>query len=197
MNVKEGLLGGEEKTVFLNDIEVDPKKIKAVLINEIVPLDPADDFYGTRDSAYLSTTLPLFQKAGIQVDSAYELLDRGIYLTNAIKTPKTTTTIETQTITENLPLLEKELSLFPNVEVIMLMGDVAKKAFNQIAKKQGQKNVIPAVATYKLRQTEIYYGKIRLFPSYIMTGKNVLIEKSKVTMAAEDIAKMYQLITKK
>lgn len=29
-----------------------------------------------------------------------------------------------------------------------------------------------------------------------MTGKNVLIEKSKVTMAAEDIAKMYQVITK-
>lgn len=196
MNVKEALMAGAEKSIFLNDIEVDPKTIKAVLINEVFPLDPTDDFYGATDGAYLSTTLPLFQQAGIYVDSAHDLLDLGIYLTNAIKTPKHTTTIETQTITENLPLLEKELSLFPNIEVIMLMGDVAKKAFNQIAKKQQKKNAIPSVATYKIRQNEIYYGKIRLLPSYIMTGKNVLIEKSKVTMAAEDIAKMYQVITK-
>ena len=196
MNVKEALMAGAEKSIFLNDIEVDPKTIKAVLINEVVPLDPTDDFYGATDGAYLSTTLPLFQQAGIYVDSAHDLLDLGIYLTNAIKTPKHTTTIEIQTITENLPLLEKELSLFPNIEVIMLMGDVAKKAFNQIAKKQQKKNAIPSVATYKIRQNEIYYGKIRLLPSYIMTGKNVLIEKSKVTMAAEDIAKMYQVITK-
>ena len=195
MNIKEALKAGAGESIFLNDIEVDPKTIKAVLINEVVPLDPTDDFYGATDGAYLSTTLPLFQKAGIHIDSAYDLLALGIYLTNAIKTPKHTT-IETQTITENLPLLEKELSLFPNVEVIMLMGDVAKKAFNQIAKKQQKKNAIPSVATYKIRQTEFYYGKIRLLPSYIMTGKNVLIEKSKVTMAAEDIAKMYQVITK-
>lgn len=54
----------------------------------------------------------------------------------------------------------------------------------------------PPLQLIKIRQTEIYYGKIRLLPSYIMTGKNVLIEKSKVTMAAEDIAKMYRVITK-
>ena len=32
-------------------------------------------------------------------------------------------------IEESLPYLERELALFPNVKVIMLMGDVAKKAF--------------------------------------------------------------------
>ena len=120
----------------MNDIEVDPKTIKAVLINEVVPLDPTDDFYGATDGAYLSTTLPLFQQAGIYVDSAHDLLDLGIYLTNAIKTPKHTTTIETQTITENLPLLEKELSLFPNIEVIMLMGMSPKSLQSNRQKQQ-------------------------------------------------------------
>lgn len=33
-------------------------------------------------------------------------------------------------IENSLPYLEAELSLFPNVKVIMLMGDVAKKAFS-------------------------------------------------------------------
>ena len=76
----------------------------------------------------------------------------------------------------------------------MLMGDVAKKAFNCIAKKTTKKNVVPSVSTYKLRGSELYYGSIRILPSYIMTGGNILIERSKVQMAAEDIATMLSLI---
>ena len=94
----------------------------------------------------------------------------------------------------SLPYLEAELSLFPNTKVIMLMGDVARKAFNMITKKATGKNAIPAVSTYKLRNSEIYYKGIRVMPSYIMTGGNILIEKSKVTMATEDIAAMSAMI---
>ena len=94
----------------------------------------------------------------------------------------------------SLPWLEQELSLFPNVKVIMLMGDVAKKMFNQIARKTAKRNPIPSGATYKLRATPFYFGDIRVMPSYIMTGGNILIEKSKVAMAAADIAAMAELI---
>lgn len=76
----------------------------------------------------------------------------------------------------------------------MLMGDVTKKAFNMIAKKSAKKNVVSAVSTYKLRNSEIYYKGVRVMPSYIMTGGNILIEKSKVTMATEDIAIMLEII---
>ena len=85
--------------------------------------------------------------------------------------------------------------MFPNVKVIMLMGDVAKKAFNMISKKVTKKNAVPSVSTYKLRNTEILYNGIRIIPSYIMTGQNILIEKSKFEMSSEDIATMYRLIT--
>ena len=94
-----------------------------------------------------------------------------------------------------MPYLEKELNLFPNVQVIMLMGDVAKKCFNRITKKSTKRNIVPAISTYKLRNTELYYQNIRIMPSYIMTGKNILIEKSKVRMAAEDLAIMYEIIS--
>ena len=48
--------------------------------------------------------------------------------------------------------------------------------------------------TYKLRNTEIFYNGIRIMSSYIMTGQNILIEKSKFEMASKDIETMYRLI---
>lgn len=76
----------------------------------------------------------------------------------------------------------------------MLMGDVSKKVFNMIAKKQQGKNIIPSVPTYKLRNSKIYYKEMRIIPSYIMTGGNLLIEKSKVNMITEDIITMLNII---
>ena len=180
--------------IRLNNIEIDPLTIRAMMINEVVPSDPLQDFYGASDADYLKTTIPLFQGAGAEAASIQDILQMGIYLTNAVKTPKTGNTIEKSRIENSLPYLEAELSFFPNLKVIMLMGDVAKKAYNMIAKKSAKKNVIPAVSTYKLRNSEIYDKGIRIMPSYIMTGGNLLIETSKVTMVTEDIAVMLKII---
>lgn len=190
LETKAGMADG----IYLNNIEINPLSIKAVMINEVVPSDPLQDFYGIPDADYLKTTLPLLQNAGTDVHSIEDILQMGIYITNAVKTPKTESAIDKSMIENGLPYLEAELSLFPNIKVIMLMGDVAKKAFNMITKKKTKKNAVPAVSTYKLRNSEIYYEGIRVMPSYIMTGKNILIEKSKVTMAAEDVARMLALI---
>lgn len=196
MNIKKELeaKAGIANAIYLNDIEVDPLTIKAIMINEVVPADPAQDFYGSADADYLKTTIPLLQGAGAAVASIQDVLQMGIYITNAVKTPKTEYTIDKSSIEKSLPYLEAEISLFPNVKVIMLMGDVAKKAFNMITKKATKKNAVPAVSTYKLRNSEIFYQGIRVMPSYIMTGGNILIEKSKVTMATEDIATMLEII---
>ena len=196
MNIKKELETkvGIASDIYLNDIDIDPLTIKAIMINEVVPADPVQDFYGAPDTDYLKTTIPLLQGAGTAVSSIQDILQLGIYITNAVKAPKTEYVIDKSSIENSLPYLEAELSLFPNIKVIMLMGDVAKKAFNMITKKATKKNAIPAVSTYKLRSSEIYYEGIRVMPSYIMTGGNILIEKSKVTMATEDIATMLEII---
>lgn len=183
-----------EADLRFNNVDVAPETIRAIMINEIVPSCPEEDFYGKPDSAYMSTTIPLFRKAGIEVDSIWDILNNGIYITNAVKTPKSEYAVSKESIEESLPYLERELALFPNVKVIMLMGDVAKKAFNIISKKATKKNAVPSVSTYKLRNTEIFYKGIRIIPSYIMTGQNILIEKSKFEMVSEDIGTMYRLI---
>ena len=196
MNIKSELqqLCGDTQNLRLNDVNIEPETIQAIMINEVVPSCPEDDFYGKPDSAYMSTTIPMFRKAGIEVGLVQDILNRGIYITNAVKTPKSEYAVSKESIENSLPYLGKELALFPNVKVIMLMGDVAKKAFNMISKKTTKKNAVPSISTYKLRNTEIIYKGIRIIPSYIMTGQNILIEKSKFEMASEDIETMYRLI---
>lgn len=196
MNIKSELqqLCGDTQNLRLNDVNIEPETIRAIMINEVVPSCPEEDFYGKQDSAYMSTTIPLFRKAGIEVNSIQDILDHGIYITNAVKTPKSEYAVSKESIEDSLPYLEKELALFPNVKVIMLMGDVAKKAFNMICKKATKKNAVPSISTYKLRNTEIFYNGIRIMSSYIMTGHNILIEKSKFEMASKDIETMYRLI---
>ena len=196
MNIKSELqqLCGDTQNLRLNDVNIEPETIWTIMINEVVPSCPEEDFYGKQDSAYMSTTIPMFRKAGIEIGSVQDILNNGIYITNAVKTPKSEYAVSKESIEDSLPYLEKELALFPNVKVIMLMGDVAKKAFNMICKKATKKNAVPSISTYKLRNTEIFYNGIRIMPSYIMTGQNILIEKSKFEMASKDIETMYRLI---
>lgn len=177
---------------FINKYHCNPESIKVVMINEVVPEDVKDDFY-VPDSSYSQSIIGLFSNAGILCDMQ-ELLEKGIYVCNAVKTPKEQSVIPILQIKDSLDELEAELSLFDNLKVIMLMGDVARKAFNMIAKKQTGKNVIPSGSTYKLRHNEYFYHDIRVMPSYICTGGNLLIEKGKVSIISEDIQLMLSII---
>ena len=196
MNIKEELIKIVSITedIQLNDVDIDPEKIKAVMINEVVPTDPSKDFYGKSDADYIKTTILLFEKAGFKINGINDILSMGIYITNAVKIPKSEYAVSKGSIEKSLPYLENELALFPDIKVIMLMGDVAKKSFNMIAKKQTGKNAVSSFSTYRLRESEIYYKNIRVMPSYIMTGGSILIEKSKSQMSSEDISVMADII---
>ena len=89
MNIQNELEAkvGITNSIYLNNIEIDPLTIKAIMINEVVPSDALQDFYGVPDADYLKTTIPLFQGAGAEVKSIQDILQMGIYITNAVKTP--------------------------------------------------------------------------------------------------------------
>jgi len=177
------------------DCELNPTKIKVVMINEVVPKNPDDWFYSEApDPENRRTAFGLFEGAGVPVKSMRDVLDLGIYITAALKTPKEGYTADPATIKVQLPLLEAELMLFPNLKAIMLMGDVAKKAVNLIAKAKTKKNIIPSKPTGSIRHNEYYWDAVRVFPSYIMTGKNLLIEKGKCDTIADDIRRMMKVI---
>ena len=177
-------------------VELDPEKVKVIMISEAPPENPSDYFYAPGSPFYLRTTIQVFNDAGVPVNSIQEILDLGFYLTTAIKCTKKQYGVSAQTVKNCSAVLEKELAVFPNIEVYMLMGDVAIKAFNYISKKLTGKNTVPTGSTYKLRKEMFFYNGKRVFPSYVQTGQNYLIEKSKRVMIAEDLAEAVRITGK-
>ena len=176
------------------DTVVEPSGISVAMISEAAPAGLDDYYYAEGNPLFAQTTVQAFNDAGADVSSMQDILDLGVYLTTAVKCGKTGYGIETSTIKECSLILEKELALFPNVQLFMLMGDVAIKAVNYIAKRAGEGRVIPAGSTYKIRGQEYFFQGKRVFPSYLQAGPSFFIEKSKRRMIAEDIAAALSLI---
>ena len=177
----------DKQKYMLPSLEIDAAKIKVLMITEAPPVDKTDYFYATENPAYLQTILQVFRDAGQDVSSMQDILNLGVYITTAIKCAKTQYAISPDTMKNCSQFLEREIALFPDIRVFMLMGDVAIKMMNNIWKKQTGQKVIPAGSTYKIRNQAYYFGNKRVFPSYTPAGQNFLIEKAKRRMVTEDI----------
>ncbi|PJH76611.1 MAG: uracil-DNA glycosylase [Anaerolineae bacterium CG_4_9_14_0_8_um_filter_58_9] len=175
-------------------VDIDPAKVSILLISEAAPENPADYYYAGENALFAQTTVLAFQDAGAKVQSVEDILDLGVYLTTAVKCGKTGYGIATATIQNCSYMLEKEIALFPNVKVYLLMGDVAIKAVNVIAKRNGEPRVIPAGSTYKIRGGEFAFRGARAMPSYVQAGPAFFVEKVKRRMIAEDIKQALKIV---
>lgn len=182
------------KGFLVPEIEINPDRIFMIMVSECVPAERKDYYYSGAEALFAQTTLLAFQDAGVIAHSIWELVDMGIYFTTAVKCSKTTSGIRTSTIEACSYLLEKELDMFSKAKVLMLMGDVAIKSVNSIARRGGEKTPIPAGSTYKIRGREFVWHDMRLFPSYLQAGPSFFIEKSKRKMIAEDIRTAINLL---
>ena len=171
------------------EMEIESDKIRTIMVSEAPPQEVCDYFYAQGNPFYMQTTSQAFSDAGFKVSSMKDVLSLGVYVTTAIKCSKTAYSISPKT-TDNccLRILEKEIDLFPKIKAVLLMGDTAIKAMNCIAKKNTGKRIIPSGSTYKIRKGKYCYKQLRVFPSYLQTGKSYLIEGSKRKMIAEDIS---------
>lgn len=176
------------------DMDVTPQNISIILISESAPPNQSDYYYAKGNPSFQQTTVQAFNDAGANVASIPDIINLGIYLTSAVKCGKTGSGIKANPIKACSFILEKEIALFPEVKVFLLMGDVAIKAFNYIALRAGDGRVIPAGATYKIRGQKYYFRESRVFPSYLQVGPSFDIEKSKRRMIAEDIAAALSLL---
>ncbi len=176
------------------ELDIDPAKVSILLISEAAPENPADGYYAGPQALFARTTLLAFQDAGAKVESIQDILALGVYLTAAVKCGKTGPGVATGTIQNCSFLLEKEIALFPNVRVYLLMGDVAIKAVNMIAKRNGEPRVIPAGATYKIRGGTFTFRGRRALPSYVQAGPAFFVEKVKRRIIAEDIRQALDLL---
>lgn len=183
-----------QKGYLIPEINIDFEKIEILMISEVPPENPNDYFYADNNPFYMQTTLQAFRDAGEDVSSIQDIIDLGIYMTTAVKCAKIGYSIPTTVIKNCSEILEEEIKLFTNVKAYILLGDVAIKSFNYIVKRISGGKIIPTGSTYKIRHNEFYYKDARVYPSYIITGKNFLIEKSKRKMIAEDIKSALKFI---
>lgn len=173
---------------------IDPTTISLMIVSEAAPQDPEDYYYARGKPLFEETTVLAFQDAGVDVGTIRDIVALGVYLTTAVKCAKIGYAIAPSTVRECSHLLEEEIALFPNVKAYLLMGDIAIKALNDIAKRCGEPRVIPAGSTYKIRGGKFSFRGARVFPSYLQAGPSFFIEKSKRRMIAEDIAAAMSLL---
>ena len=176
------------------DVDVRSQDVSIVMVSEAAPANPDDYYYAEGDSLFEQTTVQAFNDAGAGITSIQDILGLGVYLTTAVKCGKTGYGIKAATIEECSRILERELALFPSVKVFMLMGDVAIKAINTIARRVGEGRVVPAGPTYKIRDRAYFFRGKRAIPSYLQAGPSFFIEKSKRRMIAQDIATALSLV---
>lgn len=183
MHIKAYLEQHCHTSLYMDTVEVNPDSIQVVMINECAPHGVTDNFYGDMDGEYAVALSLLFPGT-----TPVQLLEQGIYIT-CLQAAKLIQALPACMLQDSSVVLEEELKLFKKLRVIMLMGDVAIHLHTMIAKRKHTAR-IPAGSTYKLRKSIWMDGEIRLFPSYIMTGRNLQIERSKRTMIEEDISQM-------
>ncbi len=174
--------------------ELDPERVSIILVSEGEPLDPAEGYYAPGNPLFGRTTIAAFNDAGIAVSSVAEIVERGVYLTTAVKCAKTRSGIPPATIAACAQLLDRELRQFPNARVLLLMGDVAIRAVNEIARRSGQPRPVPVGATYRIRGGDYRFRGMHVLPSYVQAGPAFFIEKAKRRMIAEDIRRAFELV---
>jgi uracil-DNA glycosylase len=172
---------------FVPNVEVNTDKIRALMVSEAPPIELQDYFYAKGNPFYMQTTAQAFKDAGFEVTSMDDVLDLGVYITTAIKCGKTGYSISSKTEENCSSLLEREMDLLPDIKAILLMGDAAIKSMNYISKRKTGKRIVPSGSTCKIRKNDYFYNDVRVFPTYLQTGKSYLIEKSKRKLIAEDI----------
>jgi uracil-DNA glycosylase len=186
---------GVEKSAYrVPEVEVDPARVRIIMISESAPQRPGDYFYSQGEPLYAKTTVQAFRDVGLRVEGIGELVGMGFYFTTAVKCGKKGYGVEGSIVKECSKILEGELELFPSISAVMLMGDVAIKAFNEIARRKTGSRAIPAGPTYKIRGTPHSFQGVRVFPSYLQAGPSFFIEKNKRRMIAQDIAEALTLL---
>jgi hypothetical protein len=168
--------------------------VKLIIISEALPQNIEDYFDGKGEPSFIKNTNIIFNSLGYGFNSYKDYLNNGIYLTTAIKCKKKDYLVSTETIKNCSINLEKELEVFKNKKIIMLMGDFAIKAINYLWKRKYNEKIIPAGSTYKIRNGVYESNGIRFFPSYTQTGDSFGLEKSKVEMIKEDMGKAIKIL---
>ena len=169
-------------------------QIRVIMISAAPPA-ATSDVTDYDDPIVRQETISAFQDAGYDVSSIEDIRRLGVYVTTAVKCPKLGYGLRPDTIANCSQLLESELAMFPNVRSILLMGNTAIKAINEIARRRLGEPVIPTGSAYAVKGHEYLFDEIRLFPSYPASGGDLSVEGDRHEIIAVDIRNAIEVAT--
>ena len=169
------------------DLPARRETVRVIMISAAPPEDSSEAATDYDDPVVQAETIAAFRAAGYDVSSVADIRNLGVYVTTAVKCPKIGFGLRPQTIANCSRFLEAELAMFPNVKAILLMGNTAIKAINEIAVRQTGEPAIPTGSAYKVKGHEYRLGAISLFPSYPASGRNLSVEGDRTEVIAVDI----------
>jgi hypothetical protein len=161
-------------------------QIRVIMISADPPAD-ASDATDYDDPIVRAETIAAFRAAGYNVYSIEDIRRLGVYMTTAVKCPKAGYGLRPDTVANCSYYLEAELDQFPNVRSILLMGNTAIKAINEVAIRRTGEPAIPTGSAYVVKGHEYRLGNVSLFPSYPASRKNLEIEGDRQDVIAVDI----------
>ncbi|MDJ0497534.1 MAG: uracil-DNA glycosylase family protein [Acidimicrobiia bacterium] len=168
------------------DLPARRDQIRVIMISAAPPAD-VSEAKTYDDPIVRAETITAFRLAGYDVYTIEDIRRLGVYVTTAVKCPKAGYGLRPDTIANCARYLEAELDMFPNVRSILLMGNTAIKAINEIAVRRTGEPAIPTGSAYTVKGHEYRLGDISLFPSYPTSGKNLSVELDRQDVIAVDI----------
>ncbi len=161
--------------------------VRVMMIAAAPPADRTGAMGSGTDPLIRQETIAAFQAAGYDVTTVDDVRHLGVYVTTAVKCPKLGFGLKSETIANCSHMLENEIDMLPNLRSILLMGNTAIKALNEIAVRKHGAPAIPTGSAYKVKSHEYRLGQISLFPSYPESGQNLSVEGSRQEVIAVDI----------
>lgn len=161
--------------------------IRVIMIGAAPPTVPASNGPGLATPITRTETIQAFKSAGFNVATSDDIRNLGVYVTTAVKCPKLGFGLKQDTLEACSYLLEAEIDMFPNVKSILLMGNTAIRAINEVARRKFGEPAIPIGSAYKVKGREYAFGEITLFPSYPESGRNLSVEGNRQDVIAVDI----------
>jgi hypothetical protein len=162
------------------------------MLTDTLPEEPHEHYiYSDPANVAWQNTRSLFAEAGVTVRSYQDLLDQGVLMDPCLDLIRPGR-ISPWHIRYGAVRISEWLTRLPQLRAIGLMGDVAIRCFNEMARPRwaSARRLLPGDANYRMQGNRFFLGRIEVFPTYLHTSATFPLERAKQKALADDMERL-------
>lgn len=178
------------------NFQFQPETIRVLMVTDAYPEDDRSHYvHSDPCTVAWQNTQRIFAEAGVGVSSFQGLLDRGVLMEPCLEFVKPAR-ISPWHIRSGAVRIAEWIGGLPNLRAVALMGDVAIRCFNEMARPRlaSGRRLIPADYTYRVRGDQYLLGPLQIFPTYLHTCESFNGERAKQRALAADMERLVRHI---